>query len=66
MTLPPYLSAYRASCTCKRAFTPTWWISSAAWLVFKRAIHKGAAREDLTAIVKHIERDAGFEMPKTR
>jgi hypothetical protein len=31
-----------------------------------RAIHKGAAREDLTAIVKHIERDAGFEMPKTR
>jgi hypothetical protein len=29
-------------------------------------MHKGAAREDLTAIVKYIERDAGFEMPKTR
>jgi len=42
------------------------WVCEAARLVFKRAIHKGAAREDLTAIVKHIERDAGFEMPKTR
>ena len=38
----------------------------AARLVFKHAMHKGAAKEDLTAIVRHIERDAGFAMPKTR
>ena len=42
------------------------WVCEAARLVFKHAMHKGAAREDLTAIVKYIERDAGFEMPKTR
>ena len=42
------------------------WVCGAARLVFKHAIHKGAAKEDLTAIVKYIERDAGFEMPKTR
>jgi 3-hydroxyisobutyrate dehydrogenase-like beta-hydroxyacid dehydrogenase len=41
------------------------WVCQAARLVL-HAMHKGAAREDLTAIVKHIERDAGFEMPKTR
>ena len=41
------------------------WVCEAARLVFKHAMHKGAAREDLTAIVKYIERDAGFEMPKT-
>ena len=32
----------------------------------KHAMHKGAAKEDLTAIVKYVERDAGFEIPKTR
>ena len=42
------------------------WVCEAARLVFKHAMHKGAAKEDLTAIVKYIERDAGFEMPKTR
>jgi 2-hydroxy-3-oxopropionate reductase len=42
------------------------WVCEAARPVFKHAMHKGAAREDLTAIVKYIERDAGFEMPKTR
>ena len=42
------------------------WVCEAARLVFKHAMHKGAAREDLTAIVKHIEREAGFEIPKTR
>ena len=41
-------------------------VCEAARLVFKHAMHKGAAKEDLTAIVKYIERDAGFEMPKTR
>jgi 3-hydroxyisobutyrate dehydrogenase-like beta-hydroxyacid dehydrogenase len=42
------------------------WVCEAARLVFKHAMHKGAAREDITAIIKYIERDAGFEMPKTR
>ncbi len=42
------------------------WVCQAARLVFKHAMHQGAAKEDLTAIVKYIERDAGFEMPKTR
>jgi 2-hydroxy-3-oxopropionate reductase len=42
------------------------WVCEAARLVFKHAMHKGAAKEDLTAIVRYIERDAGFEMPKTR
>jgi 2-hydroxy-3-oxopropionate reductase len=42
------------------------WVCQAARLVFKHAMFKGAAHDDLTTIVKHIERDAGFEMPKTR
>ncbi|HEY8872279.1 MAG TPA: NAD(P)-dependent oxidoreductase, partial [Stellaceae bacterium] len=42
------------------------WVCQAARLVFKHAMHKGAAREDLTAIVKYVERDAGFALPKTR
>jgi 2-hydroxy-3-oxopropionate reductase len=42
------------------------WVCEAARLVFKHAMHKGAAKEDLTAIVKYVERDAGFAMPKTR
>ncbi len=42
------------------------WVCQAARLVFKHAMFRGAAREDLTAIVKYLERDAGFELPKTR
>jgi 3-hydroxyisobutyrate dehydrogenase-like beta-hydroxyacid dehydrogenase len=42
------------------------WVCQAARLVFKHAMHQGAAKEDLTAIVKYIERDARFEIPKTR
>jgi 3-hydroxyisobutyrate dehydrogenase-like beta-hydroxyacid dehydrogenase len=41
-------------------------VCQAARLVFRHAMHKGAAHEDMTAIVRHIERDAGFEMPRTR
>ena len=41
-------------------------VCQAARLVFKHAMGKGAAHEDMTAIVKYVERDAGFEMPKTR
>ena len=42
------------------------WVCQAARLVFKHAMFQGAAKEDLTAVVKYIERDAGFEIPKTR
>jgi 2-hydroxy-3-oxopropionate reductase len=42
------------------------WVCQAAGLVFKHAMHQGAAKEDLTAIVKYVERAARFEMPKTR
>jgi len=42
------------------------WVCQAARLVFKHAMHKGAAKEDITAIVKYVEQDAGFEIPKTR
>ena len=34
------------------------WVCQAARLVFKHAMFKGAAKEDLTAIVKYLERDA--------
>jgi 3-hydroxyisobutyrate dehydrogenase-like beta-hydroxyacid dehydrogenase len=42
------------------------WVCQAARLVFKHAMFQGAAKEDLTAIVKYIERASGFEIPKTR
>ena len=42
------------------------WVCRAARLVFKHAMFQGAAKEDLTAIVKYVERGAGFEIPKTR
>jgi 2-hydroxy-3-oxopropionate reductase len=42
------------------------WVCQAARLVFKHAMHQGAARQDLTSIVQFVERDAGFEMAKTR
>ena len=41
-------------------------VCQAARLVFKHAMFKGAAKEDITAIVKYLEHDAGFEMPRTR
>jgi 2-hydroxy-3-oxopropionate reductase len=42
------------------------WVCQAARLVFKHAMHGGAGKDDMTTIVKHVERGAGFEMPKTR
>ena len=41
-------------------------VCQAARLVFKHAMFQGAAHDDLTTIVRHIERAAGFELPKTR
>jgi len=42
------------------------WVCQAARLVFKHAMFAGAGNDDMTTIVKHIERGAGFEIPKTR
>jgi 3-hydroxyisobutyrate dehydrogenase-like beta-hydroxyacid dehydrogenase len=42
------------------------WVCQAARLVFKHAMFQGASKEDITAITRYIERDAGFEMPRTR
>jgi 3-hydroxyisobutyrate dehydrogenase-like beta-hydroxyacid dehydrogenase len=42
------------------------WVCQAARLVFKHAMHQGAAKQDLTAIVQYVERGAGFEIPRTR
>ncbi len=42
------------------------WVCQAARLVFKHAMFQGAAKDDLTTIVRHVERAAGFEIPKTR
>ena len=42
------------------------WVCQAARLVFKHAMFAGAADDDLSTLVQHVERAAGFEMPKTR
>jgi 3-hydroxyisobutyrate dehydrogenase-like beta-hydroxyacid dehydrogenase len=42
------------------------WVCQAARLVYKHAIFKGAADDDISTLVRHVERGAGFEMPKTR
>jgi 3-hydroxyisobutyrate dehydrogenase-like beta-hydroxyacid dehydrogenase len=42
------------------------WVCQAARLVYKYAMFEGAADHDVTTIVQHIERAAGFEIPKTR
>jgi 2-hydroxy-3-oxopropionate reductase len=42
------------------------WVCQAACLVYKHAIFEGAADNDISTLVRHVERGAGFEMPKTR
>jgi len=42
------------------------WVCQAARLVYKHAIFEGAADDDISTLVRHVERGAGFEMPKTR
>lgn len=42
------------------------WVCQAARLVFKHAMFAGAADDDLSTLVRHVEEAAGFEMPKTR
>lgn len=42
------------------------WVCQAARLVYKHAIFKGGANDDISTLVRHVERGAGFELPKTR
>ena len=42
------------------------WVYQAARLVFKHAMFEGAADDDISTLVRHVERGAGFEIPKSR
>ena len=42
------------------------WVCQAARLAFKHMVFDGGNNEDITALVKRIEKAAHFEMPKTR
>ena len=42
------------------------WVCQAARLVYKHAMFDGAANNDISTLVNHIERGAHFDMPKTR
>jgi 2-hydroxy-3-oxopropionate reductase len=42
------------------------WVCQATRLLFKHAIFADGENEDLTSIVRFVERNAAFEMPKTR
>jgi 3-hydroxyisobutyrate dehydrogenase-like beta-hydroxyacid dehydrogenase len=42
------------------------WVCQVARLVYKHAVFEGAADDDISTLVRHIERGAGFEIPKTR
>jgi 2-hydroxy-3-oxopropionate reductase len=42
------------------------WVCQAARLVYKHAMFAGAANDDISTLVRHVEQAAGFAMPKTR
>jgi len=42
------------------------WVCQAARLVYKHAMFEGAGNNDISTLVRHVERGAGFEIPKTR
>src|SRR5271168_4614902 len=42
------------------------WVCQAARLVYKHAMFEGAANDDISTLVRHVERRAGFDIPKTR
>jgi 3-hydroxyisobutyrate dehydrogenase-like beta-hydroxyacid dehydrogenase len=42
------------------------WVCQTARLVYKHAIFQGSADDDISTLVRQVERGAGFEMPKTR
>ena len=42
------------------------WVCQAARLVYKHAVFSDGGKPDITTIVKHVEKAASFELPKTR
>jgi len=42
------------------------WVCQAARLVYKHAMFDGAADDDISTLIRHVERGAGFELPKVR
>lgn len=40
------------------------WVCQAARLVYKHAMHQGAAHDDISTLIQHTERAAGFTLPK--
>lgn len=42
------------------------WVCETARLVYKHAIFQGSADDDVSTLVRHVERSASFEIPKTR
>jgi 2-hydroxy-3-oxopropionate reductase len=42
------------------------WVCQAARLVYKHAMFEGAADDDISTLIRHVERGASFEIPKTR
>lgn len=42
------------------------WVCQAARLAFKHAVFADGGRPDITSFVTHVERAAGFEIPRTR
>jgi len=42
------------------------WVCQAARLLFRHAIFAGSEDDDLSTIVRFVENNAGFTIPKTR
>ena len=42
------------------------WVCQAARLVYKHAIFSGAANDDISTLIQHVERASGFQLPGTR
>ena len=42
------------------------WVCQTVRLMLKHMVFAGAVNDDISTIVQHVERGAGFELPKTR
>jgi len=42
------------------------WVCQATRLLYKHAMFAGASEDDITTLVRHVEKGAGAEIPKTR
>src|SRR3979411_59591 len=40
------------------------WVCQAARLVYKHAMFEGASDDDISTLIRHVERGAGFELPR--